>query len=114
MKKTYEGSCHCGKVRFEADIDLSAGTGKCNCSICTKTRSWAVILQPHAFRLFADDADLIDYQFGSTACTICFASTAGCDPSCAGTSRKLAAISTRYNSAASMDLQALSAQERLH
>ena len=61
--RTYQGGCHCGRVRYEATSDL-AQVVDCNCSICIKRGAlWAFVKAPQ-FELLRGEDVLTDYQFG--------------------------------------------------
>jgi hypothetical protein len=63
--QTYTGGCHCGAVRFEAELDLANGGSMCNCTICVKIAAVTQLIKPAAFRLIAGEASLLSYEWGS-------------------------------------------------
>lgn len=72
---TYHGSCHCGRVRFEADTVIDRVT-VCNCSVCTKKGIVHHRVTQAQFRLMSGADALGTYRFGTLAarhhfCTHC-------------------------------------------
>ncbi len=57
--QTYRGGCHCGKLRFEADLELDH-VRVCDCSICKKRGALLHRVDASNFRLLTplDDASL--------------------------------------------------------
>ena len=60
--KTYKGSCHCGKVRFEVDADIDH-VRLCDCSICRKRGALTHRVEESCFRLLTPLDELSLYQW---------------------------------------------------
>lgn len=78
MRKLHEGSCHCGAVRFRAEIDFEeTPTTRCNCSVCAKDRFWKVVIPAADFALLQGGEALPVYTFGRRAIRHRFCPTCG-------------------------------------
>jgi hypothetical protein len=74
--KTYEGGCHCGRVRFRVEDDLTRVT-ECNCSMCTKKGYLHVIVPRARFQLLSSESDLATYTFNTGVAKHHFCRTCG-------------------------------------
>lgn len=64
VMKTYLGSCHCGRVRFEIRTELKR-VSECNCSICRRKGYLHHMVTPDRFKLIQGESDMATYQFGT-------------------------------------------------
>ena len=58
---TYNGSCYCGAIRYEVDLDPHAGTTRCNCTYCSKIGWWGTQVKPDKFRLLQGSDSLVHF-----------------------------------------------------
>lgn len=75
----HHGSCHCGAVQFDAELDL-AEVATCNCSICGRTGAIMAFLPADRLSAVAGEDKLTDYQFGKKAIHHVFCSICGVRP----------------------------------
>jgi len=71
------GGCHCGAVRFEAEVPAAIEVLDCNCSICAMTGFRHLIVLHQDFELLAGEAALTGYRFGTGAANHLFCSVCG-------------------------------------
>jgi hypothetical protein len=72
---TYQGGCHCGRIRFEVTTNLEKVID-CNCSICTKKGFLHLIVEPEQFHLLSSVDAVTLYQFNTKTakhyfCPVC-------------------------------------------
>jgi hypothetical protein len=61
--KTHTGGCHCGKVRYEVELDLDGPAIGCNCSMCGRAGTLLMFVPAKQFNLRSGEDAVTDYQF---------------------------------------------------
>jgi len=77
--KTYRGSCHCGKVKFEVDAEIDH-VRVCDCSVCVRRGALIQRVPRESLRLLTPWEELVRYQWGSRTAVDYFCPTCGILP----------------------------------
>ena len=73
----HNGSCHCGKVKYEVENLNLQESITCNCSMCQRKGTVLSFVPAMSFKLLTDKKYLTDYQFGKKMIHHLFCSTCG-------------------------------------
>jgi len=93
----YQGSCHCGRIRFEVDGALNSAMS-CNCSICQRKGSLMWFVPRGSLKLQTPDEDASTYTFNKHVIKHRFCPVCGVHPYGEGTDPKgdaMAAVNIR-------------------
>jgi hypothetical protein len=74
----YKGSCHCGSVTYEADIDEPGAAIECNCSICSRKGYLLWFTLRSRLNILSGTDNLAAYSFGPHIIRHHFCTTCGC------------------------------------
>lgn len=76
----YQGSCHCGAVKFEVDAPGDIEVEDCNCSICRMTGFLHLIVPLARFNLVRGGESLTTYRFNTGVAQHKFCKVCGIKP----------------------------------
>jgi len=101
----YQGSCHCGEVRFKVDVDLSHPI-TCNCSYCSRRGSILAFTPAENFELEQGEEKLTEYLFNTEKIEHLFCSVCGMESFSRGATpdgTKMVAVNVRCLEGVNLD-----------
>ncbi len=79
MKKTFNGSCHCGRVTSELTASMTH-VMYCNCSLCRRVGALWHGASDASFRILSGESELGEYRFNTGAARHFFCRHCGVHP----------------------------------
>jgi hypothetical protein len=75
----HAGSCHCGRIAFELDGDVTEALD-CNCSICRRKGALLAFFPREALQLSTPESDMATYRFNKEQIAHHFCQNCGISP----------------------------------